>query len=303
MESRLDQAGKNPGFYDLVFVGNYTKDTIVSPTGTRLVDGGGFNYGAHAAAIMRLKVAAVTRLAKKDDHIVKALNRIGVDVFPHFTPKSTHMRLYYPNHNVDERVLSVTSTAGAFTCDQIEALSTKAFLINGSTRDEVPLEIIATLREKCERLVADAQGFLRVITSNGKLINEEWPDKRRVLSQIDILKADASEAEFLTDKKDLKVAARELTNLGPKEVVLTHREGVLVYAEGQFHRAPFFPRKLVGRSGRGDTCIASYVSKRLSASPEEATIWAAAVTSLKMESEGPILKNIIEVEELIKRMY
>ena len=36
--------------YDVVIFGNYTKDTIISSTGTRHVDGGGFNYGAHAAA-------------------------------------------------------------------------------------------------------------------------------------------------------------------------------------------------------------------------------------------------------------
>jgi len=41
----------------------------------------------------------------------------------------------------------------------------------------------------------------------------------------------------------------------------------------------------------------------LSASPQEATIWAAAVTSLKMEAEGPIKRTASEVEELIARMY
>ena len=28
--------------YDIVFLGNYTRDTIVSPRGTRVVDGGAF---------------------------------------------------------------------------------------------------------------------------------------------------------------------------------------------------------------------------------------------------------------------
>ena len=59
----------------------------------------------------------------------------------------------------------------------------------------------------------------------------------------------------------------------------------------------------MGRSGRGDTCIASYVTKRLTASPAEATVWAAAVTSLKMEAEGPIKKAVAEVEEMIRRKY
>jgi hypothetical protein len=35
--------------YDVVYIGNYTKDTIISPSGTRYVDGGGMNYAAHRA--------------------------------------------------------------------------------------------------------------------------------------------------------------------------------------------------------------------------------------------------------------
>ena len=38
--------------YDFVTVGNYTKDTIVSAAGTRYVDGGGYNYAAHAARLV-----------------------------------------------------------------------------------------------------------------------------------------------------------------------------------------------------------------------------------------------------------
>ena len=66
--------------YDLVIAGNYTKDTIVSLAGIRYVDGGGFNYGAQAAAMMGMNVAAVTRLAKNDFHVVENLKAIGVEV-------------------------------------------------------------------------------------------------------------------------------------------------------------------------------------------------------------------------------
>ena len=54
---------------------------------------------------------------------------------------------------------------------------------------------------------------------------------------------------------------------------------------------------------RGDTCISSYVAARLNRPPEEATIWAAAVTSLKMEAEGPFKRDMKEVEELIDMRY
>jgi sugar/nucleoside kinase (ribokinase family) len=289
--------------YDIVILGNYTKDTIISPSGARQVDGGGFNYGAHVASIMGLKAAAVTRLSREDVRVVDALTRLGVTVYPTYTSHSTELRLYYPTSNVDERVLSVTHTAGAFTPDQVGGLESRAFLINSSLRGEVDLAVIRELRTKNALLAADVQGFVRIIGPEGALMYDGWPEKHEVLSLIDILKTDAVEAEKLTGKTDIRAAAQILAGYGPKEIVLTHGQGVLVFAGGQFFEAPFCPQKLVGRSGRGDTCVASYVCKRLTASPQEATIWAAAVTSLKMEAEGPITRKASEVEELIGRLY
>lgn len=289
--------------YDIVIIGNYTKDTIISASGTRMVDGGGFNYGAYVVAMMGLKAATVTRLAKEDSHVVDALIQLGLDVFPTFTPYSTDMRLYYPTSNVDERVLSVTYTAGVFTPAQVKNLHAKAFLINASTRGEVDMDVIEELRKKDAILAADVQGFIRIIAPDGTLVNEVWPEKEQILALIDILKTDAVEAEILTGETDIKVAARMIAKWGPKEVVLTHRNGLIVYTEEKFYEADFFPQKLIGRSGRGDTCIGAYTAKRLNASPPEATIWAAAVTSLKMEAEGPIRRKIEDVEDLIKMKY
>jgi len=96
-------------FYDIAFIGHYTKDTIVSAKGTRIVDGGAFNYGSNVAARMGLKVAAITRLAKEDFHVVEKLKHLGVDVFAYISPRSTCQRLEYPTSNLDERIIYVTS--------------------------------------------------------------------------------------------------------------------------------------------------------------------------------------------------
>jgi sugar/nucleoside kinase (ribokinase family) len=120
---------------------------------------------------------------------------------------------------------------------------------------------------------------------------------------LDILKTDAVEAEMLLGESDLRKAAQKIHDLGTQEVVITHRDGLLVYANGNFYEEKFFPKEIIGRSGRGDTCIASYTAKRLNASPQEATIWAAAVTSLKMEAEGPFQRTIKEVNDLIQGKY
>ncbi len=197
--------------YDIVIFGNYTKDTIVSAAGTRYVDGGGFNYGAHAAALTGLKVAAVTRLAQEDFRVVNRLRDVGVDVYPFITPSSTHMKLDYPTDNVDDRILTCPVTAGTYTTDQFEDLEAKAFLINGSIRDEVPFKVVEFLRKKDAYLVADAQTFIRIIDPNDILIHAPWPEKEKFLSHIDVLKADAVEAESLTGEKDIKKAAQNFS--------------------------------------------------------------------------------------------
>jgi len=285
--------------FDLVIIGNFTKDTIVSPSGTRQVDGGGFNYGAHVAAMMGLRTAAVTRLAVEDIRVVQALQRIGVTVFPTFTPHSTLMRLHYPGANPDERILSVAETAGSFTIDQVRGLEARAFLINGSMRGEVPIEVVRELRRKPAILAADVQAFVRVRAADGSLGYASWPEKEEMLALFDILKTDIVEAEMLTGTADPMRAALILAGWGPKEIVLTHRDGVVVLAGDRFYEAPFRPKQLAGRSGRGDTCIGAYVARRLSAPPEDATVWTAAVTSLKLEAEGPIRRTMAEVEALI----
>lgn len=285
--------------YDVVLIGNYTKDTIVSPAGTRLVDGGGFNYGAHVAAMMGLKTAAVTRLAREDARVVENLERLGVRVYPTYTPQSTCLRLYYPSDDPDERVITVTASAGSFTPEQVRELRARAFILNASFRGEAGLEVIAELRSKGALLAVDIQGFLRVICEDGTLRAKPWPERDAVLGQVDVLKTDAVEAELLTGERQMEAAARQIARLGPKEIVVTHRDGVLVLAEGRFYRETFRPRQMAGRSGRGDTCLAAYVCRRLSAPPEEATRWAAAVTSLKLEAEGPLRRSREEVEQAL----
>ena len=78
---------------------------------------------------------------------------------------------------------------------------------------------------------------------------------------------------------------------------------MLIYADGKFSDIGFYPARMDGRSGRGDTCIGSYVAMRLSKPPRQAGIWAAAVTSLKMEDLGPFNRPISDVTALIHAKY
>ncbi|MGB9605975.1 MAG: hypothetical protein ACPL88_08870, partial [Bryobacteraceae bacterium] len=193
--------------YDVVFIGNYTKDTIVSPAGVRQVDGGGFNYGAHVGAMMGLKTAAVTRLAPEDRRVIERLESLGVAVFPEWTSRSTCLELRYPTEDPDHRIITVSSDAGPFMPGQVRDLEARAFVLNGSFRGEIPLEVIRELRAKDAWLAADAQAFLREVGADGILQATPWPERDAVLPLLDFLKADAVEAAALTGESDPAAAA------------------------------------------------------------------------------------------------
>ena len=288
--------------YDVLYIGNYTKDTIISPSGTRYVDGGAVRYAAHAAASLGLKVAVVTHLAKEDIHVVGKFTAAGIDCFVTYTPASTLMTLAYPTTNPDIRNLSVTATAGSIAASEVENLTARAAVIGTSLRGEVGMDVIQALKARGVFVAADMQGFVRVLRGS-ELKYERWYEMQASLAHLDVIKSDAVEAEFLTGETDIHKAARFYADMGPKEIVLTHQDGLLIYAGGKTYETGFYPSRLDGRSGRGDTCLGAYVAKRLSLAPRESGIWAAAVTSLKMEDLGPFNRSVSEVEALIHEKY
>ena len=288
--------------YDVLCIGNYTKDTIISPSGTKIVDGGAVNYAAHAATQLGTRVAVVTRLAKEDERVVEKFAQSGIDCYATYTSTSTLLKLEYPTADPDIRTLSVTSTAGSITAKEVENINARAAVIGSSLRGEVGMDIIRELKNKNMLVAADMQGFVRVLRGM-ELKYEPWDEMASTLALIDVVKSDAVEAEFLTGETDLHKAAEFYANLGSREIVLTHKDGLLIYADENFYEMSFYPARLDGRSGRGDTCVGVYVARRLSMAPHEAGIWAAAVTSLKMENSGPFDRSISEVEAFIYDKY
>lgn len=289
--------------YDVIYAGNYTKDTLITPDGIRYVDGGGMNYAAHVGSQLGLRTAIVTRLAKEDQHVVDNIRADGIDCYPVYSPTSTLMTLEYKTRNVDQRSLYVKSTAGTIQPEHLDGLEARAIVVSPSLRGEVEPEFFIAMRKREGMLIsADVQGFVRVLRGES-LVYEDWPEAELVLPNLDILKTDAVEAKQLTGETDIEKAAARLASLGAREVLLTHSEGVLVHADGEFHHFPFHSQTLLGRSGRGDTCVGSYVAKRLSMPPREAARWAAAATSMKMERVGYFQGTEAEVEAFIIKHY
>ncbi len=285
--------------FDVLMVGHFARDELIVDGQGEVSSGGGVYYGSMALRQLGLKVAIATRLKKKDFPHLEVLREAGVEVYATPAEQTSGIANYYESSNMERRVCKLIGFAGKMRLEEIPDLPAKVIMICGIIAGEVDLPTIRALAQRAP-LALDVQCFVRV-PEGDDLVFKPWPEMDEGLRHVTYLKVDRAEAEHLTGETDLQAAAVKLASYGPKEIVLTQSSGPTVYAGGTFYQAPFVSRSLAGRTGRGDTCFSSYIGKRLTASPEEATRWAAAVTSLKQEKPGPWMGPVGEAEELVRR--
>ena len=284
--------------FDILMVGHFAKDELIVDGEAQIASGGGVYYGSLALRQMGLRVAVATRLNPADFPRLEELRQAGVQVYAAPADQTSGIANYYSSKDMERRICKLIGFAGTMSVDEIPDIPVKVIMVSGIIAGEVDLPTLKILAGRAP-LSLDVQGFVRV-PEGDDLVFKPWPQMAEALQHVTYLKVDRAEAEHLTGETDLHTAARKLASFGPKEIVLTQSSGLLVYARGQFYSAPFKPRSLAGRTGRGDTCFSTYIGRRLSADPEEAACWAAVVTSLKQEKPGAWQGPLEEAEALLQ---
>jgi sugar/nucleoside kinase (ribokinase family) len=282
---------------DVVIIGHFAKDQLIVDGRGEVSSGGAVYYGSVALRQMGLRVAIVTRLLPEDFPRLEEVKREGVHVFATPAPETSGIANFYQSDDMERRICKPLGFAGPFRLEDIPALSAQIYYIGPIIAGEVDLPLLESMAG-WGPLALDVQGFVRV-REGEQLVFRQWPEMEQGLEHVTYLKVDRAEAELLTGETDLRSAARRLASYGPREVLVTQSSGVTVFADGHFYQAPFAPRSLAGRTGRGDTCFATYLGKRLAAPPEQACRFAAAVTTLKQERPGPWRGTVAEAERVL----
>jgi len=280
--------------FDIVFIGHISKDIIIAPGQHETGTGGAVWYGAFAALRAGARVAAVIRCAATDFPLLEPLRAAGAAVFPIAATETTSIENRYHDQTRERRTCSSRGFAGQYAVSELPDISARIWHLSGLVRGEYDLDLMRHLRQRGE-LSGDAQGFVRVVRPDKAMEFEDWPEKREALSLFSYFKTDAAEAEILTGETDVRAAAAQLAAWGAREVLLTHPGGALVHANGEFHNTPFTARNLSGRTGRGDTTMAAYLTRRLTHTPVQAGRFAAALVSIKMETPGPFAGALDDV--------
>jgi sugar/nucleoside kinase (ribokinase family) len=283
---------------DILMVGHFAKDRLVVDGQVETASGGAVYYGGMALRRLGVRVGIATRMHPDDFPRLEELRAAGAELFVTSSQATSGIENIYASADMERRTCRLLGFAGPFRIEDIPNVRAGVCLIIPVIAGEVDLHLLKAMAARGP-VGMDVQGFVRV-PEGDQLVYRHWPDMREGLACISYLKADKAEAELLTGETDLARAARALAEYGPREIVLTQASGVTVYAGGQIYTASFTSRSLRGRTGRGDTCFATYVGRRLTASAEEACRWAGAVTTLKQESPGPWCGTLAEVEALLR---
>lgn len=294
-----------PKQYDITFVGHMCYDEII-PFGGKphIAPGSAVLCGAMVAARVGKKVAAVVKMASKDENILQPMKDVGVETYVVPSDVTTYSRVLHESANVDERKLTLVKSAGLISISDVPALSSTCVHLAGISDTEFDMPLMKGLKSRGYSLSADMQNFVRHVTPVTHDIQfSDVANKKEIAAMMDKLKLDVVEARILTGTEDLEKAAIIVESWGCPEILITHSQGVLARVKGVTHYEKFSNGNVSGRTGRGDTTFAAYLSWRLDHDASESLKFAAALVSIKMETPGPFKGTLGDVTKRLKEKH
>lgn len=270
---------------DMVIIGHTSKDIISIDSRERAETGGAVYFASFAARPAGIRLLVITKLSLRDYGLLDEFWIQGIPVLPIFCKSSTAMIDSFDRSSGYKRKTRLISRARPFKLSDIPVQSAGIYYLGALMYGEIPEPLIEDLADR-GKVALDAQGVLRV-SRRGSLLMRDWKYKTRYLPSIYFLKADLDEARLLTGLELKEDICRKIHEWGVRELVLTENRGVTVSDGSNMHFLPFCDYAIEARSGRGDTCFASYLSARLNHPVEKALKHCQEITISKLRAPGP----------------
>jgi len=291
--------------YDITFVGHMCYDEIIPFGGEpTIAPGSAVLCGAMVAARVGKKVAAVVKMAERDESILDPMRAVGVDTYLIPSDVTTYSRVLHESENVDERKLTLVRSAGLISIVDVPGLSSRCVHLAGISDSEFDMALMVGLKSRGYSLSVDLQSFVRQVAPVTREIKfGDVANKREIVGMMDKVKLDVVEGRILTGTDDIEEAAIAVEQWGCPEVLITHAQGVLARVNGRTYYEKFSNNSVVGRTGRGDTTFAAYLSWRLDHDAAESLKFAAALVSIKMETRGPFSGTLEDVAKRLREKH
>lgn len=242
----------------LIVVGTMAFDAIETPFGkSDRIIGGSATYVAYAASNFVTPVQQVSIVgydfpqSELDTLQSRGVAVEGVEIVP--DKKSFFWAgKYHMDMNTRDTLVTDLNVLADFNPQIPESYQGAEFLMLGNLMPKLQKSVIEQLKERPKLIVLDTMNFWMEIALD---------DLKEVLTMIDVLLVNDSEARQLSGEHSLVKAAKAIQAMGPKYLIIKKGEhGALLFHDDQVFYAPALPLEDVfDPTGAGDTFAGGFI--------------------------------------------
>lgn len=242
----------------LIVVGTMAFDDIETPFGkSDKIIGGSATYAAYAASNFVKPVQQVSIVGYDfPEEEMKLLQQRGVategvevvaDKKSFFWSGRYHMDM-----NTRDTLITDLNVLADFNPVVPDSYQGTEFLMLGNLSPSIQISVINQLKERPKLIVLDTMNFW---------MDTALDDLKKVLTMVDVLLVNDSEARQLTGEFSIVKAAKKILQTGPKYLIVKKGEhGALLFHENHVFFAPALPLEDVfDPTGAGDTFAGGFI--------------------------------------------
>ncbi|HXD79499.1 MAG TPA: PfkB family carbohydrate kinase [Puia sp.] len=286
----------------LIVVGSMAYDAIETPFGkTDWIVGGAATYAAYAASNFVKPINQVSIVgydfAKEEMTELenRGVNLEGVEIVK--DKKSFFWKgKYHMDMNTRDTLVTDLNVLADFNPVIPESYQGSEFLMLGNVLPSLQISVVQQLKKRPKLIAMDTMNFW---------MDNALDDLKRLLTMVDVLMVNDSEARQLSGQVSLVKAARTILNMGPRYLIIKKGEhGALLFYEDKVFVAPALPlEEVFDPTGAGDTFAGGFIghiahTKDISfENMKTAIIVGSAMASFCVEKFGPTrLKEITRAD-------
>ena len=286
----------------LIVVGSMAYDAIETPFGkTDWIVGGAATYVAYAASnfirpINQVSIVGYDFAKEEMDELQKrGVNLEGVEVVK--DKKSFFWSgKYHMDMNTRDTLVTDLNVLLDFNPRIPESYQGSEFLMLGNVNPSLQISVVEQMKKRPRLIAMDTMNYW---------MDSALDDLKKLLTMVDVLMVNDSEARQLSGEFSLVKAARAIMKMGPKFLIIKKGEhGALLFHGDQVFVAPALPlEEVFDPTGAGDTFAGGFIghlahTKDISfENMKTAIIVGSAMASFCVEKFGPTrLKEITRAD-------
>jgi len=291
----------------IITLGTMAFDAIETPFGKiDKIIGGSATYVAYAASQLATPIQQISIIGSDfPEEELNALKGRGVQLDGVEIVKDKKSFFwsgkYHLDMNTRDTLITDLNVLADFEPKVPEQYQGSEFLMLGNLMPSLQINVINQLRKRPELIVLDTMNFW---------MESALEDLKKVLTMIDVLMINDSEARQLSNEYSLVKASKKILSMGPKFLIIKKGEhGALLFHEDHVFFAPALPlEEVFDPTGAGDTFAGGFIghlahAKNISfENMKTAIIVGSAMASFCVEKFGPQRLKEITKKDIDKRL-